>query len=259
MTESYEELALHEGAITVSTLALGPYGEFLIVNRMDPRLTSPPPVQPPPLVRLHFSRLLGPRSLSRRLSAPRMATSDDAGAARSAPVSVVQALVAWLADDWRSLLAGLPVELVGHRGSADCDGMAWPPGPRWQSLREDAPVLPTSMVDRLLRRAGWLDLDPKGFTLAGAGDWWCLVTAKDDLDHFGLDAVRAPPTATLPLQVAMLVIVDADEQQGQVLHLRDGGSTPAAGIWRSPARDPSYLALRMHCLDAVLQTLERRL
>lgn len=286
LPEAYDEPNAVYGSSTLATLASGEYGEFLIVNRADPRLVNPPLVAPPPTLHLHLCWAYGPMALDRLVPAPAYLGDDRTklDGVESSQVSVLQAFCALVFDDWREMLRRVDVRLHAHCGAPrDAQDDFGPPGPSWQPGRRrrsnPAPsaagfeqpawinirLPPPRFVRRFFTRGTWVGLDAcstRWQRERSTSHWWCLVLLEDDLASTELSTDLRDGTAKLPDCLSSVIVLDPSTCTGAFYwaHQLPGEGLRLQALltreFNQNDADPSGLGLRTLVLEAVLRALE---
>jgi hypothetical protein len=277
---AFEEQDPRYGHIVLSTLTKEDYGEFQIVNHLDPRISSPQASIPPHELAIHLCWGTGFAGISESYSPD--------GRERIAYASILQGLVALLLDDWREALRLLPVKFCLHKMRPDhrCARNKIKGGRRWRYLKaEESTLPPEEVVGLLFERANavsvslqrdWL-IDQKQ---SSDRNWWCGCVLRCDLRELGFREKRSgfqqgggytlgweAERSALPGGLSHVIVIDEPAGQGNILRVH---SSPG-GLGRMalyPMRryhylakddDYSFCALRKTAMNLVLDELQARL
>ena len=283
LVTAFEEQDPRYGHIVLSTLTKGEYGEFLIVNHLDPRISSPQASIPPYEVAIRLCWGTGFAGVSESYSPD--------GRERIAYASILQGLVALLLDDWREALRLLPVKFFLHRmrpyrkyGRNMVDSIKG--GRRWRYLKAKESMLPPEdVVGLIFERADTASVSLQrkwqvDQNQSSDRGWWCGFVLRRDLRELGfverISGLRhdgrqmlgwEAERSALPGRLSHVIVIDEPAGQGNILRVH---SSPG-GLGRMtlyPMRryhhlakddDYSFRALRKAALNLALDELQARL
>lgn len=264
LVTSYEHQDPHFGRWVVSTLALGKYGEFKIVNKSDVRLNNPPTTLPPHEQRIHLCW--------------------GVGWAGAPAASALHGVVALLAEDWRVALARLPVRIDLHRLNPKPLSVSAERGRRrWRHADPPHPPFPPpSVVGAVFERANRAHaLTPWRIHARShdeqdgkrrANHWWCLCLLDSDLPRLGFSSgphplaatrsVWSAPRGTLPDAIEHVILVPPKPERGVSYSVRLTENRMVLEPLRYARTDietTDYWNLRVAALDLVLDELSARM
>jgi len=285
LVTAYEEQDPRYGHIVLSTLTKEDYGEFQIVNHLDPRISSPQASIPPHDMAIHLCWGTGFAGISESYS--------PGGRERIAYASILQGLVALLLDDWRETLRLLPVKFFLHRmrpyrkyGRNMVDSIKG--GRRWRQLKAQETTPPAKYVDvvgLIFERADAVSVSlQRDWRIAPDQSpdhgWWCGCALRCDLPKLGFREKTSglqhggrhllgweAERSALPNRLSHLIVIDGPAGQGNILRVH---SSPG-GLGRMtlyPMRryhhlakndDYSFCALRKAAMNLALDELQARL
>ena len=290
-TTAYEEPDPRYGIIALSTLSQDEaYVDFHFANETYARINNRHEQRPPRRVHVHLAWICGYGGIRTLQSIGcvstarlREGTACSRRLAKCSQASVLQACVLLVLDDWRELLAGLPITYSLHRSYPKpvsvCVGRG---GRRWKCacgqrrLRQSQHGWPAGAIQALLRRTTCVDTvagDPQWqVNDHGSGysaNWWCGCATAADLRALGFrdlpgngHACMAGPAHALPSCFAHVVRIDDAAGTGTIYGVRrDAGELHLVPTPTSPyavaGTDPSFIRLRSQALDTFISVLER--
>ena len=227
------------GAISLFTLNLEEYGEYLIVNGKDPRLNAPPDSRPKPDLHVEFCWSASFGNVFHGWGEMQLPAPDGAVTIHGAPASCLSALVLLLANDLRTTLGRLhPVSIAFSRDVpryaatfAD-DGLCW--------RGDDIADVPPPCLSRPL----FLRPDPRGWKGAaftwsecshavppspGTPRWTCGVLLRDDLDALAVSP-GGPESGHFELSRSLDHLLVLDSPDGEGAFWRVGRGQEGSGL-----------------------------
>lgn len=278
---SYEEQDPFRGAISLSTLVQDEYGDFKMVNQIDPRISNFPPSFPTQLIKIHLCWAAAHKGVAQNFFTPQ--ANNINGSIKISAASILQGFIALVLDDWRNALAELPVEFFAHNNRPNAFEDMGAGGERWkQQAKLHKRMPPSNFVSCFFTRTNWMEVTYE-FLWQGSrrySEWWCACLLEDDLEEFGFTRqshsttfakdsqieVRKPlwvsNEKSFPDFIDRVILLNPANQTGKIcLVIREKPglvklSQLNATSETKRAKRPSYLNLRTAALDVLLDVLE---